>query len=320
MTLQEHAPGSSFCSGNETFCNFPDYDLVIVRENTFAASQSATVSRSWDANSLYNQSFEDGYASYAFINPSTVRQIECTPGSGFGSDCYLSLRPAGSSTLHSVYQDVPYPVQPGDEFSAEVMVRCKVKQTTPNCAGTLAVWGYGGAGLTDERRRQNLSIPSDGQWYLCRLDQEHGFEAGFVERHNFIRWELYVLGPNALDVDFTHLGGFTDRITGTAGDFPSKPLSLPTCSLAGSFDNGNKNVAGYGRTNFVGEMKLRGNRTDTEVVKVVGHQFDGDPTEVGTETVSSEIARSDNESVGWVEIWAEPRVDPKASSHRKHMM
>lgn len=228
MTREDHSlPG---CLGNETFCNFPDYVAGVVKANTFSVRQVDTLARSWTIDYLINQSFEQGLTGYGILDPSNNRVVYCD-GRGFGSNCFLEYN-AGGAPQASVFQDYPYGVRSGDKFSSEVMLRCPGGQ--PGCSATLAIWGRGVT--QDESRSIGLSLPADGIWYICRLDQEHGFGTGFSSNHSELRWEVYNTGGNNLDVDFTLLGPFSDRIDGTLGDQAAPPVALPVCYPAGSFD------------------------------------------------------------------------------------
>ena len=66
-------------------------------------------------------------------------------------------------------------------------------------------------------------------------------------------------------------------------------------------------AAAYACTNYVGLMKVYGNRSDTATVTVTGSQSDGEASEAMTQGVSSGTAKADNESTGWVQVWTGPR-------------
>ena len=66
-------------------------------------------------------------------------------------------------------------------------------------------------------------------------------------------------------------------------------------------------AAAYACTNYVGLVKLYGNRTDSATVTVTGSQSDGEASEAMTQGVSSGTAKADNESTGWFQMWTGPR-------------
>lgn len=57
-----------------------------------------------------------------------------------------------------------------------------------------------------------------------------------------------------------------------------------------------------GSGNFVGVMKVFGNRADTSTVTVVGNQYAGEASESRSQTVSGNVAMADNERTGWFQV------------------
>lgn len=69
-------------------------------------------------------------------------------------------------------------------------------------------------------------------------------------------------------------------------------------------------AAAYACTNYVGLMKVYGNRTDTATVTVTGSQSFGESSEAMTQGVSSDIAKADhgaNSTSRWFSVWTGAR-------------
>lgn len=60
-------------------------------------------------------------------------------------------------------------------------------------------------------------------------------------------------------------------------------------------------AAAYACTNYVGVMKVAGNRSDTGTVTVTGDGM--------TQTVSADVARADAGASGWFQVWTGARSD-----------
>lgn len=217
-----HSP--PFCVPDDAFCTFPDYVQVLLRGRQFRARQDENRKFSFNQNFLYNQSFEQGLAQYGFLDPNSSKTLRCD--GGFGTPCFLRLGRGGGSAA-SVYQDVPYGVRVGDHFTSEAMLRCP--STSGPCSAVLAYWRLGGF-QQQESRSLAVEIPNDSRWYHCRLDFEHGAEAGFDRIHSKVRWEIYNAHSfRSLDIDFTTLANYTDRTDMTRGDPAPFPDPLAPC-------------------------------------------------------------------------------------------
>lgn len=212
------------CGTSPEFCNFGDYTQWSLPYNSFSVTQTDTrTSASWQ-NSLLNQSFEDGTANYS-INNTNGHFVYCG-GFGWQSNCALQFNNAGSGSWVSVSQDVVGYTNPGYEGNAEVMVRCP--SGGPTCSGAVAVWGLGG--YQNESRVAYFSLSAGSGWHLCRLDEEHGWGSGFSYSHDKLRFEVYNNSGNNLDLDYTTLAKWTDRIDGTASERLDPPPVGGVCT------------------------------------------------------------------------------------------
>lgn len=193
-------------------------------------TQNTDLAVTYAKNRLYNQSFEEGLTSYAMA-PGNNYVVYCGGGGGYGTNCFLEFS-RGSGDFSSVSQDVATDVRGGDNYTVEAMLRCPPNQ--PACPITMTYWGLG---ITaGEARSASATIPADGRWYHCRVDYEHGGSAGFAGNHNVLRLEVYNNGPTQLvDVDFTSLELYVNRVTGTQSDPLPPPSSLGNCFLAGQY-------------------------------------------------------------------------------------
>jgi len=216
------------CSAGDTWCVFPDYDNILVRGRDFYASPWQTRSRNWNQNLLRNQSFEEGKTGYA-VQPGNNSVVYC-PGTGYRSQCFLEFN-RGSLSWASVYQDVWYRTAPGDNYTAESMIRCPANQ--PSCHIRLAYWGLPTAG--QEVRYSELTIAADNRWYMCRVDVNHNGPA-FQNSHDRLRFEVYDLNGTTLDVDYTTLALPVQNAWNTSGDFAAKPSNGALCEYADWYD------------------------------------------------------------------------------------
>lgn len=87
-----------------------------------------------------------------------------------------------------------------------------------------------------------------------------------------------------------------------------KLLFLPTASVAVVAATA---ATAFACTNYVGLMKVTGNRADTGTVTVTGNQPANDPSEAMTQSVSSGIAKADRaqKTAGNFSVWAGERTD-----------
>ena len=213
-----------FCGAGIQFCTFPDYTFDYLRARSMTSYTDRSVSASLVNNYLYNQSFEQNDANYA-VNSGNNRSIYCGSGWGFNSNCFLEFN-RGSAPQASVRQDVNFDVRAGDNYTAEAMLRCPVNQGS--CPVVLAYWGLGGS---SESRNVSVGLPSDGQWYMCHVDFDHGASSGFASNHNMLRFEVYNNFGGNLDVDFTTLALAVQRTPNTQGDVNPKAAVTGNCVL-----------------------------------------------------------------------------------------
>lgn len=123
----------------------------------------------------------------------------------------------------------------GDHFTAEAAVR--FPPGPDDCNISMAYWGLGVG--SPEGRASTIALPPDNRWYVCRVDFEHGGDQGFSTAHNTLRWELYnnSLNGRNVDVDFTHLGFYTNPIAATQGDPAPPPDRGTPCTLEYRYAN-----------------------------------------------------------------------------------
>lgn len=228
-TNESHDIPADCYGGDATFCVFPDYIQRLVQRGRFLVTQTQTRTVDWTHNYLYNQSFEQGVTAYSFGSGNNYA-VYCD-GSGFGSSCYLQYN-RGSAGTAIVGQSVNLNTTPGDSFTVEAMIRCR---TGTSCPVRLVYWGLGGS-YPAENAVSYPSIPNDGRWHICRLDWSHGANVNFAYPHSILRWEVFNDSGGNMDVDFTHLGLYTERLAGTSGDQAPPPPVGPTCQPAGQFD------------------------------------------------------------------------------------
>lgn len=213
-------------------CVFNDYTLTLLRPRNVQVRQSDNLTFGWTQNILYNQSFEQGMAGYS-VQPGNNNFVYCN-GQGFGSNCYLEFN-RGTGATASVYQLVSYDVRPGDNYTAEVMLRCPPNQPTGVCYVGMVYWSIFPAPF--EAAVAYAFLPTDDQWYLCKVDYEHGGTTGFGSAHSALVFEVQNLNFNNLRVDFTTLALYTNRTSRTQVDPTSPPEAGPPCQLAGQYDS-----------------------------------------------------------------------------------
>lgn len=228
---------STACSPSDAFCTFSDYVSTLVRGRGFVVTQSQTYGETFVTNKLANHDFAGGTATGWANTAGNQKAVYCG-GQGFGSQdpCFMQFN-RGTNSAASVYQDKSVRTYPGDQFTGEAMLRCPVTNAY-DCQVRLSIWGLG---LTaNQQKYVSATLPRDGRWYHCKVDEEHGFGSGFTGDHNVLRFEVYNLTggspPQNLDLDFTSRSLFYDRITGTTGDPSSPPASGGNCFLASQYN------------------------------------------------------------------------------------
>jgi hypothetical protein len=166
-----------------------------------------------------NGSFEDGQRhdrGFHFL-ADTDHYVYCS-GRGYLSPCYMRIGNRDEAVA-SVAQDVSYQALSGMRLGAIARLRCPGKNE--KCLASVTYWGIGD-GL-ESRSAENLEIPSDGRWYECRLDVEHGAARGFEHEHSTVRIEVYNhrRGSTLLDVDAITFGPYASA--------PPAPSGTPSC-------------------------------------------------------------------------------------------
>jgi hypothetical protein len=96
------------------------------------------------------------------------------------------------------------------------------------------MWALGG--YQNEYRGQTVAVPADNNWYLCRVDGDHGFLGDAPGQlhygHTTLRTEIYNLSPfSNLDVDFASQSLYHVTVTGTTGDQQPDASPLGGCVL-----------------------------------------------------------------------------------------
>ena len=101
--------------------------------------------------------------------------------------------------------------------TAEVATKCVTPKTgRSNC---LVTFGYEGVADSDpsETRFANLTIPSDGNWYLCRVDVNHTATTKFTYGHDDYRWKI-ITDDRWLAIDNAFIGNKTEYALNNPGD------------------------------------------------------------------------------------------------------
>ncbi|MHB8664809.1 MAG: hypothetical protein ACYDH6_19200 [Acidimicrobiales bacterium] len=231
---QSSLPGCS--TFGITYCVFDDYTQYALRPRDVNLVQGKTQSFPWAQNFLYNQSFESSSQNYYF-SPGANHVVYCPVLLVFDGNCYLEFN-SGGTAFSYVGQTVQYATQPGDNYTAEVALRCPAVYPS-GCPIYLA---YGGPDGTPEVIYNSATIPGNSAWYLCRLDWRHGAgpppNTQMLYPHSQLSWAVYNLAPNSnLDVDFTTLALYTDIVTGTQGDPSAPPTVGPNCVLSTQYSS-----------------------------------------------------------------------------------
>jgi hypothetical protein len=152
-------------------------------------------------------------------------------GDAYGSPCLLQFNSASPGVSTSVAQDVQVYSAPGDNWTIESAVRC----ASPSpCPIRLALWGLD---PTESARVSYATLPNDRNWYICRMNYDHGGSAAFNSAHSKLRWEVYNdTGGGNIDIDYTTLAKYSISVRSTQGDL-AEPGQLGTpCTLYNRFN------------------------------------------------------------------------------------
>jgi hypothetical protein len=120
--------------------------------------------------------------------------------------------------------------QPGDKYTAEVLVRCPY--TSGTCPVNIGYWGLW-PNLEGRFWGSDFQIPASGspgyEWYLCRINGFNG-AGDFAFGHQTVRWEIYNQHPSRLiDKDFATLSLRNERESGASDPAPLASIE-PKCT------------------------------------------------------------------------------------------
>lgn len=197
-----------------SWCVFPDYTQRLRR----GSDTTVRTWYSWKHNYLSNESFESGTTGWGWWQGQNVALYS---GGAYDRSWFLETNRGsrGSQQGTSIFQDVNMDVRAGDHYVAESAVRCPTGQPY-GCFFKIAIWGRGGSTPEEVRDTNWIALPSNGLWYICRLDEKHGFGSGFSYNHSSLRFEIYITGSENFDFDGTHLGlyvGYADTPSDSDG-------------------------------------------------------------------------------------------------------
>ena len=182
-----------------SWCSFIDWSHTVVRSG---AVTGVNYWPGFNVNYLYNQGMEQaGIPGYGFGAGNNYAQY-CN--GGYDGSCYVQFN-QGSAGYSTVWQDVTMSVEAA-YYTSEVALRCWNGGT---CTFDFGNWGLWNA--NEWRAIVSATIPQDGHWHVCRLDKDRT-GAGFTVAHSVIRWQLYNYSGGNMDVDYTFLGGKTERL------------------------------------------------------------------------------------------------------------
>lgn len=147
----------------------------------------------------------------------------------------------------------------GDQLSGNVELRCP-DNADGNCKIYLEIWGFNSANPGDgtaEMKHIIETLPDDGQWYHCRVDNggyengvdtgashqaassthgDHGF--GWANAHNAVEFNVGAqvvdgIGHVRLDIDHATLGGKSEELDANGG-YPFSPSGVNEVSHTNS--------------------------------------------------------------------------------------
>jgi len=147
---------------------------------------------------LKNNSFESG-VSYWNLSTPCCWALYTYPPAKEGS-WFLEFNPGGYQTWTSVSQDISVSINPGEQWSSSVWVRCR---SGGSCPVQLALWGLGIGGSEAFSASATIN-QSDSNWQLVSLDMKT-LGVSFTGSHNTLRFELYQNQPRQVDMDLGSL-------------------------------------------------------------------------------------------------------------------
>lgn len=240
MTEDQDVP----CTPTMAWCMFGDFHHTIAKTHflTFSSTPGYVVAdlREYD-NNIGMFSMDDIQFNWEYFIPGQPGYSDCqTNHQGDGIACYDSGWYSGGDVttgdgppgdrdnaalrfgdiegdnLVAMSFDVEPPGARWTQSStkkgyatAEVATKCVTpKSTRSSC---LVTFGYEGVADFDpaETRYANLTIPNDGNWYLCRVDKNHTATTDFAEGHDWYRWKI-MTDDRWLAIDMAYLGGKTE--------------------------------------------------------------------------------------------------------------
>ncbi len=120
-----------------------------------------------------------------------------------------------------------------DHYTLEAAVRCPSNRPT-GCPIQLLLLNGPSSGYV--RATSINTLPANNQWYICRLDLEHGFANPFPTPSSVMTLRIRNHSEGNADVDQVHLLNASQRVEGTVGDPLSPPSSGSTCTPASNLN------------------------------------------------------------------------------------
>lgn len=225
-----HPGGFMLCTG--ILCNFHDYYLTHFNAIDYSVANSASKSAHQYLHNWDDYQFENSGAGWSF-NSGSYTSVVSSSNSIDGS--YI-LKLWGPGTGTTAWADASsYGADATDHFTVSAMFRCPAAIGKVNCSGEIGYKPTGGQIENDA----NVIIPDDNQWYVCRVDFDHGGSAAWpssggstvrVFARNFRSGQV-------MYVDDVRLGPFTNNVTMTSGDPGPLPPVGSTCTKASSLNS-----------------------------------------------------------------------------------
>jgi hypothetical protein len=239
----------------DSLCVFPDFAHTLFR----GAQTGATMHTSFHTDRFDDAAGQTGVHPDTWANRGSCALPTSQPNPGWASGLCLhndpgasdshdagapfdgtagtgdqSLQLLGSSSAANVlwnfFAPVNLPQTSVTMPTAEAMFRCLTPRAgQANCNPVFGVYGTPVNGGPVEWRAQQLTVPPDGYWYLCRIDSDHrgfnngvavGSDGAFSTPMKFVTWQ--VQNYDAMDVDHLFMGNKT-----TYRGLIQRPLNLP---------------------------------------------------------------------------------------------
>lgn len=231
---------SSLCGAGQAFCMFGDFHHTLGKTsfNATTSTPGAVVSSLQPSpNRIYKYDSTHIQNAWAYHLPNNGYDCQADVNAYFcydagyytGGDATTGDGPPGDlddvsmrfgdiegNNLVAVTHDLPaigagWTADSNKKAyaTAEVATKCVTPKTgRSNC---LVTFGYEGVADSDpsETRFANLTIPSDGNWYLCRVDLNHTATTQFTNGHDEYRWKV-MTDDRWLAIDNAFIGGKTE--------------------------------------------------------------------------------------------------------------